>query len=86
MDNRPLKYLHEISRRYPQAWKRSEELRGQRGESLPEWPIWCFLPLTGWYAIVSEEAGVDRLPFHLMGDVPIGSDWNLALLPGNLSV
>jgi len=69
MDNRPLHHLHEISRRYPRAWKRAEELRGQRGASLPEWPPWCFLPLTGWYAIISDEAGVDRLPFHLMGDV-----------------
>lgn len=46
-----------------------DELRAGRGRDLPKWPNWCFLPLAGFYSIISADAGVSRLPPHLAGDV-----------------
>jgi hypothetical protein len=46
-------------------------MRADRGaQGLPDWPDWCFLPLSGWYGIVSLQAGEERLhPGQLSGDV-----------------
>lgn len=66
---RPLNHLNAASKLYPAAWKQIDELRRDRGVDLPDWPAWCFLPLAGWYAIVSADAGVSRLPVHLIPDV-----------------
>lgn len=51
--------LAEIARRYPDAWKRMDEFREERGKSLPMWPEWCFCPLAGAFAITSR--GMDPL-------------------------
>lgn len=48
----------------------ADDFREQmRQGKLPEWPNWCFLPLGGWYAIVSADAGASLLPLHLVEDV-----------------
>jgi len=59
--SRPLGHLHIASKLYPQAWSQVERLRSGRGRDLPKWPAWCFLPLAGWYAIVSG-GGDNRVP------------------------
>ena len=51
---RPGNILHSFSRLYPDAWKHVDEFRARRKE-LGNWPDWCFLPLAGTYAIVSNE-------------------------------
>ena len=51
---RPGNILHSFSRLYPDAWKHVDEFRARRKE-LGKWPDWCFLPLAGTYAIVSNE-------------------------------
>lgn len=62
---RPLQHLHIAGKIYPNAWKQVEILREGRGKDLPKWPGWCFLPLAGWYAIVSG-GGDNRLgPDHV---------------------
>ncbi len=66
---RPIKHLNAASKLYPNAWKQVDIFRQSRGVDLPEWPAWCFMPMAAWYAIVSADAGVDRLPMHLIGDV-----------------
>jgi hypothetical protein len=51
-----------------------EEMRLDRGKTLPDWPDWCFLPMAAWYTIVSQDnydrldAGL-RLPPDLIPDV-----------------
>lgn len=50
---RPRMHLEEIARRYPGAWLQVDSFRADRGVDLPEWPDWCFLPIAGYYAIVS---------------------------------
>ncbi|HVL65745.1 MAG TPA: hypothetical protein VM364_00655 [Vicinamibacterales bacterium] len=50
--------LTAVSRGYPDAWTQVDRFRQSRGRELPAWPIWCYLPLHGAYAIVS--GGEDR--------------------------
>lgn len=50
---RPLEHLHDLSTRYPGAWRDFEQMRADRGTSLPDWPEWCYVPLAGAYAVVS---------------------------------
>ena len=67
---RPREHLVVAGRLYPTAWLRVDQLRADRGtRGLPSWPEWCFLPLAGAYAIISEDAGMDRLPLELAADV-----------------
>lgn len=66
---RPIKHLNAASKLYPNAWKQVDIFRQSRGVDLPEWPAWCFMPMAAWYAIVGADAGVDRLPLNLVGDV-----------------
>lgn len=51
-------HLRECNRRYPQAWRQIDLLRSKR-EELGGWPEWCFCPLSGPYAVVSEQFGID---------------------------
>jgi hypothetical protein len=73
----PKKALEYYSRVYPSAWKQVDRLRAGRGKDLPFWPDWCFLPLSGAYAVVSTEAerqGIDVTDLknlHLINDVGI---------------
>lgn len=48
---RPRDHLIAFGKKYPNAWKQADELRASRGNGLPDWPDWCFLPLAGWQAI-----------------------------------
>lgn len=70
---RPRDHLIAAGHLYPSAWKQADSFRADRGvDGLPDWPDWCYLPMSAWYAIVSADAGVERLgPQHvsLVGDV-----------------
>ncbi len=66
---RPRDHLIAAGKLYPNAWAMVDEFRNSRGRDLPEWPNWCYLPLSGFYAIVSSDARVDHLPLHLIPDV-----------------
>lgn len=66
---RPRQHLIAAGKLYPGAWRRCDVFRAGRGRDLPNWPDWCYLPLSAWYAIVSADAGVDRLTPTLAGDV-----------------
>ena len=65
----PLNHLTAAGKLYPNAWKQVEELLQDKGRGLPNWPVWCFLPLAGWYSIVSADAGLQRLTPRLIPDV-----------------
>lgn len=66
----PVDHLHAASGLYPDAWRLIEQLRADRGRAgLPDWPAWCFLPMGGYYAIVSADSKIDRLPLRLISDV-----------------
>jgi len=66
---RPLEHLTVAGKLYPNAWRMVDEFRAERGKSLPHWPSWCYLPLSGFYAIVSAAAGANRLTPDLIPDV-----------------
>ena len=65
---RPVRHLSAYSERYPQAWHHLEDMRSSRGQALPHWEAWCFVPLAAAYAIVSG-GGDDRVPLERAGDV-----------------
>lgn len=46
-----LRWLHEYGRRYPGAWQAYADLLA---EPPMAWPSWCFCPLAGAYAVLSE--------------------------------
>lgn len=52
----PKKILEYYGRVYSSAWKQADDFRSVRGREIPFFPDWCFLPLSGAYAIVSDEA------------------------------
>lgn len=50
-----------FGRQYPQAWEFADELRRNAIQDM-SWPAWCYLPMGGWYAVVSRMlAGGGRL-------------------------
>lgn len=66
---RPSLMLREIARRYPDAWRIIDRFRRDRGKyDLPDWPEWCYCPMSAAYAIVSGGGSLDD---HLgaIGDV-----------------
>ena len=63
---RPTDRLNEISKQYPSSWKQVDIFRKGKGDDLPDWPNWCFLPFAAWYAIVS---GGRQMPLEMAGDV-----------------
>lgn len=71
---RPKQHLIAASRLYPGAWRQAKQFRAERGrDGLPDWPDWCYLPMAGWYAIGSRDAGVAQLDHrHLNRVADIG--------------
>jgi len=60
----PATHLQILTKRFPQFPKNITSMWQDRGHSLPDWPSWCFLPMAGWYAIISQALGVSRLLPH----------------------
>lgn len=65
----PLECLRAAEAQYPEAWSRVQQFYDIRGVTLQAWPAWCFLPLAGWYAIVSAATGSESLPLSWMNEV-----------------
>ena len=55
---RLLRRLADYSRAYPNAWEQAEIFRNAADA---DWPAWCYLPMGGWYSIICDQNGVDRL-------------------------
>ncbi|WP_196160885.1 hypothetical protein [Reinekea sp. G2M2-21] len=66
---RPNKHLFAASKHYPNAWQQVNTMMAGRGHDLPDWPQWCFLPMSAWYSIVCAENKQNRLNVNLVGDV-----------------
>lgn len=54
----PLHWLGDLGRRYEGAWPFLEDLRGLRGTELPTWPDWCYVPIAGGIAAVTQGADI----------------------------
>jgi hypothetical protein len=49
----PNEHLTYYSRLFPDAWKKADMLRDGRGSpDYPDWPGWCFLPISAWNTII----------------------------------
>ena len=66
---RPRNHLVATGKSFPNAWNQIDGFRADRGKDLPNWPEWCFLPLTAFYAIVSANSVNHHLPHDLVSDV-----------------
>lgn len=68
--SRPVAHLNAAGRLYPRAWHWVEKFRADRGKGgIPDWPGWCFLPVSAWYAMVSEPFGGQKVPPGHVEDV-----------------
>ena len=65
---RPIQHLNKISKKYPNGWSQINMFRTSKGDDLPDWPDWCFLPFAAWAAIVSEGR---NLTMQQAGDISI---------------
>jgi len=67
----PNEWLIKYGRMYPNAWKQAALFRTDKAKKeLGDWPRWCYLPLSAWYAIVSHTRNEDRLTdLEIVGDV-----------------
>lgn len=66
---RPVQLLNRMMKAYPETGKMVDYLWSGRGVDLPDWPDWCLLPISGWYAIVSTSNGVTELRPPLTSDL-----------------
>lgn len=64
------KYFHDYSKKYSNPWKEYDGFREDRGKTLPNWPDWCWCPLSGAYAIVSG-GGNNRVSLENHKDIGI---------------
>lgn len=54
----PMKLLRKYAREYPRAWRILASMRRDRGDVIPWWPDWCYCPIAGGVAIVTEGENV----------------------------
>ena len=66
---RPSEHLRVANHLYPRSWKLVDQFRAGRGRDLPRWPAWCFLPMAGWYAIVSNDTDSDKIQAEQGADI-----------------
>ncbi len=53
---RLLKLLKEYEIKYHNPWPQYADFRSVKGNDFPDWPDWCYCPLAGSYAVVSQYA------------------------------
>ncbi|NSW82774.1 MAG: hypothetical protein HPY90_05775 [Syntrophothermus sp.] len=67
----PAELLRKYSQSFPKAWKIIEDMRRGRGKELPFWPDWCYCPIAGALAIVTEgSSGIGCQEFIKMQEYP----------------
>lgn len=71
MTRPPAPSLASAKQEYPRAWQMADLLRADRGTDIPDWPPWCFLPMAGWYSIVSRGKDTQRLDYKQIKDVAV---------------
>lgn len=63
---RPIHHLVEIMYKYPDLARLVDFWRAGKGNDLPDWPSWCFVPMAAWASVVLERNGADAA-----GDIAI---------------
>lgn len=56
---KPKFILKNISRQWPQAWQQVKKFRSVKGKEVPDWPDWCYVPLSAGYAIYTQGGNYD---------------------------
>lgn len=56
---RPIRRLAETMYRYPDLARLVDDFRAGKGRDLPDWPDWCFVPLSAWAVVIRERGSLD---------------------------
>ena len=66
-------YIRAITEKYPDAWKILADFWMRKGKNgFPNWPGWCFVPLSASSAIISRETNIsDPPPLDKLADISI---------------
>lgn len=50
---KPKQLLRKLASKMPTVWDQIKAFRKAKGTQLPDWPNWCYMPLTAGHAISS---------------------------------
>ena len=66
-------YIRAVTEKYPDAWKILADFWMRKGKNgFPNWPGWCFVPLSASSAIISRETNIsDPPPLDKLADISI---------------
>ena len=62
----PTRLHNDVTREYDGIWDQVSSFLSDRGDDIPDWPEWCYMPMAGAYAIVS---GGGSLPKQKRPDI-----------------
>ena len=61
MNSSPENILINLGKKFPSVWKDGERAFLMKGKELPKWPAYCFVPMAGWYAALTNHYGTQTL-------------------------
>lgn len=70
-DVRPRELLRAITSRVPLAWQAAEKIRAAERKCYPDWPDWCYLPVSRWETILVSYFELPRDSDDLFNDAAI---------------
>lgn len=57
---RPRQIIRDIGRKWPKAWQQIKMIRAEKGKALPDWPDWCYVPITAGVAVATQGGPVNE--------------------------
>jgi hypothetical protein len=70
----PFLLLRQYSQAFPRAWRHIADMRNQRGKALPFWPDWCYIPIAGAIAVITDGAsGLGPAEYEKLAEYPPGA-------------
>ncbi|MBD5641171.1 MAG: hypothetical protein HDQ91_01965 [Desulfovibrio sp.] len=74
----PVKFLTDLNRNFPDAWRYADQTRAMPGDKIPDWPREVFLPYGAWYPIACQLYGarqLDHIQIQLIGKLAAAGAW-----------
>ena len=75
---RPINALATLSKHFPRAWQQADAFR-KNPAGFPDWPDWCFMPLSAWLTIAlnSGPQRTSRASLHMMACLGALGAWRI---------
>lgn len=81
----PLLLIEEYTQKFPSCWDQIEDFRSVKGTELPDWPDFCYIPIAGTLAVVTEGMNLGEYQINqekvLQNHIPIKAATLAALAP-----